>query len=117
MKEENRSEVLRCRELDKLRLSRGTYPDGDFTYTWPGARADGFYVKKGSGEWFEGTWIFGDGLDLDKDDIRWMDKEETPVRAKVVRDDHGNYNWRAYRLAPVEIQVERTNGSFQGHNT
>ena len=107
MKEDDRNQVLRCRELP-LQLSRGVYPEGDFSYTWPGTRNAGFYVKKGSGEWFEGTWIFGDGLDLDADDTRWMGKEETPVRIKVDRDASGRHKWKAYRLSPVEIDVEQT---------
>lgn len=105
-KEDDRSHVLRCRELP-LKLN-GSYPNGEHSYTWPGITKAGFYAKKGSGEWFEGTWIFGDGLNLDTNDIRWMGREETPVRVKVDRDASGRYEWKAYRLSPVQIQVERT---------
>ena len=44
-----------------------------------------FYPPKGTGKWFSGTLVVGDGLELDADDSHWMIRDQMDFRIKMHR--------------------------------
>ena len=50
--------------------------------------------------------MFGDGLELDDDDRRWMIRDEMTFRVKVDVDDKGQLQSKAHIVSFVESSVE-----------
>jgi len=67
--EQNHYEIIDCKEITTVKVT-GNYPDGEYKYTYPGIKEQGFYPPKSSGRWFSGTLVVGDGVDLDVEDKR-----------------------------------------------
>lgn len=105
-REDDHLEVIERREM-QVKVS-GNYASGDFTYKHPGAKRDGFYPPSGTGRWFSGTWVFGDGLELDDDDRRWMIRDQMAFRVKVALDSRGEMQSKAHVLSFVESSIKLT---------
>lgn len=105
--ENNHRKVTGYREIPTVRVS-GSYPDGDFEYTYPGIKAMGFYPPKGTGRWFSGTLVFGAGIDLNEKDKKWMIREQLYFRIKIDTNNKGEWEQRAYcvdfPIAAVELK-------------
>ena len=93
--EDSHYEVIDYREIPTVKV-KGEYPDGDYEYTYPGISKRGFYPPKGTGRWFSGTLVVGDGTDLDASDKEWMVKEQLYFRIKMVGADNGKLQWKIY---------------------
>jgi hypothetical protein len=93
-KEQDHHEVIDYREIPTVEV-RGKYPD-DYTYQYPGIGKMDFYSPKGTGKWFSGTLVVGDGTDLDEDDKRWMVKEQLDFRIKMDINSQGHLSYKAY---------------------
>lgn len=93
--EHDHTEIIDYREITTVRVT-GDYPNGDYNYTYPGIKKQGFYPRKGTGKWFSGTLVVGDGTDLDESEKKWMVWERVDFRIKMDRDDTGELCWKAY---------------------
>jgi hypothetical protein len=106
-KEDDHYEVVSYKEIPTVRVT-GTYPNGDYNYSYPGVRQLGFYPKKGTGKWFSGTLVVGDGIDLDEGDKQWMIRDKMDFRIKIDMDSLGQLSWKAYHMdfpaASLELQ-------------
>lgn len=95
-KEDDHYEVISYKEIPTVKVT-GTYPS-NFNYSYPGIKALGFYPPKGTGKWFSGTLVVGDGTDLDEDDKRRMTRDTMDFRIKMDRDYSGQLSWKAYHI-------------------
>ena len=105
--EDNHHVVIDYREISTVKV-KGTYPNGSYDYSYPGIKDLGFYSPKGTGRWFSGTLVVGDGTDLDASDKEWMVKEELYFRIKMVRDDNGNLQRKTYCIDFPEVSLNLT---------
>ncbi len=96
-KEHNHYEVVAYREIITVKV-RGDYPNGEYNYIYPGIKEQGFYPPKGTGKWFSGTLIVGDGTDLEELDKQWMIRDQMDFRIKMDRDSLGQLFWKAYYI-------------------
>ena len=96
-KEDNHCEVISYREITTVKV-KGGYPNGEYSYTYPGIRDQGFYPHKGEGKWFSGTLVVGDGVELDEEDKKWMIREQLDFRIKMDIDHLGRLSWKAYYI-------------------
>jgi len=94
-KEHDHHEVITYREIPTVKVI-GDYPNGEYRYIYPGIKSMGFYPRKGSGEWFSGTLVVGDGVELDEEDKKWMIKEQLDFRIKMHVDPPERLSWKAY---------------------
>ncbi len=95
-KEDNHHEIVEYREIPTVKVT-GDYPDGEYDYSYPGIRDLDFYLPKGTGKWFSGTLVFGDGTDLDEQDKRMMvSRDQMDFRIKMDRDPTGEWSYKAY---------------------
>jgi hypothetical protein len=102
--ENNHYSVIDYKEILTVRVN-GNYPNGEYSYSYPGIKKDGFYPPKGKGRWFSGTLVVGDGIDLDKSDEEWIKKEELYFRIKMDNNNDGNLQWRAYCIDFPEVPI------------
>jgi hypothetical protein len=102
--EGERSTVTSCRETTTVDVM-GSYPDGNYGYTYPGAKAAGIYVRKGTRRWFCGASVAGDGLELSADDRRWMKKEEVFFRIKAGKGADGELRVQVYYIEFPEVKI------------
>jgi hypothetical protein len=79
-KEEDHFDIVGYRQIENVKAK------GDDDYHYPGIRDQGFYKPKGSGKWFSGTLVVGDGLDIDDGDKRWMARDGMDFRIKLHRE-------------------------------
>jgi len=93
--EDIHTQVIDHKEIPTVEV-KGDYPDGDYEYTYPGISKRGFYPPKGTGRWFSGTLVVGDGTDLDASDKEWMVKEQLYFRIKMDSGGNGELQWKAY---------------------
>jgi len=91
----NHCEIVDYREITTVKV-KGNYPNGQYTYSYPGIKKQGFYPRKGTGKWFSGTLVVGDGIDLDEMDMKWMIRDQMDFRIKMDRDSLGQLSWKAY---------------------
>ena len=96
-KEHDHHEVIAYREIPTVKV-RGKYPDGDYSYTYPGTKKMGFYPPKGAGKWFSGTLVVGGGVELEELDKKWMVREQLDFRIKMDRDAQGQLSCKAYYI-------------------
>ncbi len=94
-KEDNHCEVISYREITTVKV-KGDYPNGEYDYRYPGIKEQGFYPLKGTGKWFSGTLVVGDGIDLDEVDKKLMIKDQMDFRIKMDRDPTGEWSCKAY---------------------
>jgi len=106
--EDNHSRIISYREIPTVKV-KGEYPNGDYEYNYPGIKDLGFYPPKGTGEWFSGMLVAGDGVDLGDLDKKWMVREQVDFRIKLDRDHNGNFYWKAYFLDFPEVQMNFLN--------
>jgi len=95
--EYNHYEIIDYREITTVKVI-GDYPNGDYNYYYPGIKKLDFYPRKGTGKWFSGTLVVGDGTDLDEEDKKWMIRERLDFRIKMDRDSLGQLSWKAYYI-------------------
>ena len=95
--EDNHYEIVDFREITTVKVT-GDYPDGEYGYRYPGIKKQGFYPPKGSGKWFSGTLVVGDGTELWEGDKDWMVREQLDFRIKVDRDSLGQLSWNVYHI-------------------
>ncbi|MGD0794751.1 MAG: hypothetical protein ABR958_04050 [Dehalococcoidales bacterium] len=103
--EDNNYMVIGYREIPTVRV-KGNYPKGDYDYTYPGIKKEGFYPPKGNGRWFSGTLVVGDGTDLDASDKEWMVKEQLYFRIKMDKTENGNLQLKTYCIDFPEILLD-----------
>ena len=105
--EHDHSRIIEYKEIPTVRV-KGDYPNGEYEYSYRGIRNLGFYPAKGTGKWFSGTLVIGDGIELDDDDKRWMIRDQMDFRIKVDKDTKGKLTWKAYSMSfssvPLIIQ-------------
>jgi len=95
-KEHDHHEIIEYREIPKVQVV-GNYPKGEYYYKYPGIGKLDFYQPKGSGKWFSGTLVVGDGTDLDESDKRFMvSRDQMDFRIKMDRDPTGGWSYKAY---------------------
>ncbi len=82
--------IISCREITTVKAK------GDRGYRYPGIKDCGFYPERGTGIWFTGTLVAGDGLELNHDDRHWMIRDEMDFRVKLDRSGEREWDWRAY---------------------
>ena len=88
---------------------------GEDSYSYPGLRKANFYPPPGTGKWFSGTLVVGDGLDLDKSDESgsdkwWMRKDGMDFRIKMDRQNpHEPWEHRVYVLDVHESSLAIAN--------
>jgi len=103
----NHYEVIDYKEIATVKVT-GDYPNGEYKYTYPGIKEQGFYPPTGSGKWFSGTLVAGDDVDLDEEDKKWMIRDKMDFRIKMDRDSLGQWSWKAFYIdfpiAPVELK-------------
>jgi len=97
-KEHDHHEIVDYREITTVTVT-GDYPNGKYNYYYPGIRNLGFYLPTGTGKWFSGTLVFGDGTDLDEQDKRMMvSRDQMDFRIKMHRDSLGELSWKVYYI-------------------
>ncbi len=96
-REQDHHEVIAYREIPTVKV-RGKYPDGDYSYTYPGIKKMGFYLPKGVDKCFSGTLVVGGGVELEELDKKWMVREQLDFRIKIDRDSQGQLSWKAYYI-------------------
>lgn len=94
-KEHDHHEVITYREIPTVKVI-GDYPNGEYRYIYPGIKSMGFYPRKGSGGWFSGTLVVGDGTELEEEDKKWMIREQLDFRIKLHVDPPERLSWKAY---------------------
>jgi len=104
-KEHDHHEVITYREIPTVKVI-GDYPNGEYRYIYPGIKSMGFYPRKGSGKWFSGTLVVGDGVELDEEDKKWMIREQLDFRIKMHMDSLGRLSWKAYFIDFPIVSVE-----------
>ena len=103
--EDDHFEIIDYRRIETVK-SRG-----QDDYYYPGVKKLGFYPPKGTGKWFSGTLVVGDGLELDDDDRRWMIRDQMDFRIKmhrVLADDPWQH--RVYILEVLEASLDISPG-------
>lgn len=103
--EHDHQDVTGYREIPTVKITKGHYPD-DYDYRYPGIKALGFYPKKGTGRWFSGTLVVGDGIDMDESDKQWIIKEQLYFRIKADKDQNGQLQRKAYCIDFPEVTIE-----------
>lgn len=93
--EDNHYEIIDYREIPTVRV-KGDYPNGEYDYDYPGIKKLDFYSPKGTGRWFSGTLVVGDGTDLDSSDKEWIVKEQLYFRIKMDCVGNGKLQWKTY---------------------
>jgi hypothetical protein len=105
--EHDHHKVIAYREIPTVKVI-GDYPNGEYRYVYPGIKSKGFYPRKGSGKWFSGTLVVGDGTALEDEDKKWMIREQLDFRIKMQLDSPERLSWKAYfidfPIVPVEFQ-------------
>ena len=97
-KEHDHHEIIEYREIPTVQVV-GDYPNGEYYYKYPGIVKLGFYQPKGSGKWFSGTLVVGDGADLKERDKQFMvSRDQMDFRIKMDRDAKGQLTWKAYYI-------------------
>lgn len=104
-KEHDHHEVITYREIPTVKVI-GDYPNGEYRYIYPGIKSMDFYPRKGSGKWFSGTLVVGDGVELDEEDMKWMTREQLDFRIKMHMDSLGRLSWKAYFVDFPIVSVE-----------
>jgi hypothetical protein len=103
--EDDYKRIIGYREIPTVKIS-GSYPNGEYKYTYPGVKAQGFYPPKGTGKWFSGILVAGDGTRLDDLDKRWMIREQVYFRIKVDKGHDGKLFWKTYFLDFPEVSLD-----------
>lgn len=103
--EDDHSKIIDYKEIPTVEVT-GNYLSGDYDYKYPGIAKLGFYSKKGTGRWFSGTLVFGDGTELDESDKKWMLGDGMYFRIKVAMDNNGKLIWKAYYLHYPEVSLD-----------
>ena len=93
--EHDHYEIVDYREITTV-VVKGDYPNGKYDYCYPGIKKQGFYPRKGTGKWFSGTLVVGDGTDLDEMDMQWMIRDKMDFRIKMDRDPVGKWSYKTY---------------------
>jgi len=104
-KEHDHHEVITYREIPTVKVI-GDYPNGEYRYIYPGIKSMGFYPRKGSGKWFSGTMVVGDGTELEEEDKKWMIREQLDFRIKLHVDPPERLSWKAYFINFPIVSVE-----------
>lgn len=104
-KEDNHYEIIDYKEITTVEVV-GDYLSGDYTYRYPGIKEQGFYPDKGTGKWFSGTLVVGDGTELDEGDKKWMIRDKMDFRIKMERDSSGQLSWETYYLDFPVVSLE-----------
>jgi hypothetical protein len=104
-KEHDHHEVITYREIPTVKVI-GDYPNGEYRYIYHGIKSMDFYPRKGSGKWFSGTLVAGDGVELEEEDRKWMIREQLDFRIKMHADALGRLSWKAYFIDFPIVSVE-----------
>jgi hypothetical protein len=106
-KEHDHYEIIDYGEITTV-IVKGDYPNGKYDYCYPGIKKQGFYPHKGTGKWFSGTLVVGDGTELEEGDKQWMIRDKMDFRIKMDMDSLGRLSWKTYCISfpvvPVEFQ-------------
>lgn len=103
--ENDHQKIISYREIENVKV-KGEYPLGDYDYYYPGIKEQGFYSPKGSGKWFSGTLVVGDGIELDEGDKKWMIRDNMDFRVKMVKDSREQLSWEVYCIDFPAIALE-----------
>ena len=106
--EDDHTRIISYREITTVKV-RGDYPDGDYEYTYPGIKALGFYPPKGTGKWFSGMLVAGDGIELSDIDKKWMVREQVYFRIKLDKKPEGILHWKICFLDFPEVPLNFDN--------
>jgi hypothetical protein len=104
-KEHDHYEIVDYREITTV-MVKGDYPNGEYDYCYPGIKKQGFYPHKGTGKWFSGTLVVGDGTELEEGDKQWMIRDQMDFRIKMDADPQGRLSWKAYFINFPIVSVE-----------
>lgn len=104
-KEHDHHEIVDYREVTTV-MVRGDYLGGEYDYCYPGIKKQGFYPHKGTGKWFSGTLVVGDGTGLEEGDKQWMIRDKMDFRIKMHVDPVGRLSWKAYFIDFPVVSVE-----------
>jgi len=94
-KEHDHHEVTTYREIPTVKVI-GDYPNGEYSYIYPGIKKLDFYPPKGTGKWFSGTLVVGDGIELEEEDKKWMIREQLDFGIEMDRDPVGKWSYKTY---------------------
>ena len=109
--ESDHSAVIDYREITTVELIRASeYPNGNYNYKYPGIKKLGFYPPSGTGKWFSGTLVIGDGIELETEDQKWMVKDQMDFRIKLEIDQLGQLSYKTYCIdfpvVPLELHED-----------
>jgi hypothetical protein len=105
--EKDHSVVIGYREITTVELIRASeYSNGNYNYKYPGIKKLGFYPPSGTGKWFSGTLVIGDGIELDPEDQKWMVKDQMDFRIKLEIDQLGKVSYKTYCVDFPAISLE-----------
>jgi len=88
-KEDNHYEIIDYREITTVKAH-------DDDYKYPGTKELGFYPPKGTGKWFSGTLVVGDGTELDEGDRKWMVRDKMDFRIKMDKGHTAKWSYKTY---------------------
>jgi hypothetical protein len=103
--EHHHYEIVDYREITTV-VVKGDYPSGEYDYCYPGIKKQGFYPRRGTGKWFSGTLVVGDGTELEEGDKQWMIRDQMDFRIKMHVDTLGRLSWKAYFINFPIVSVE-----------
>jgi hypothetical protein len=102
--EKNHFEVNEFKEIEAVTLS-GRYPDGQYTYEYPGVKSKALAPPDGSGKCLSGTLVIGDGLDIGDRDEKRMIRGNQFFRIKMDRDPGGEWESSACYIQFAEASL------------
>lgn len=105
--EHDHHKVISYREITTVKVI-GDYQKGKYDYCYSGIKNQDFYPHKGTGKWFSGTLVVGDGTELEEGDKQWIFGDKMDFRIKMEMDPVARLAGKAYFIdfpvVPVDLQ-------------